>query len=813
MPFAGLLELLRPVLGHLDAPARAAGGRLRSALALGPGRERRAPRDRRRDARHPRRRRRGRAAVRARRRRAVARSGRPPRRCCSPPGACSPIPSRSSSPSAPDEASPLADAGLPALELLGLDLDACEALLAARARRAGARWQRRAAAPRDRRQSPRADRARRRGRGRRGQPGRGAAADRNDRRARVRRPRRAPLRAGAALAARGRRRLDTPIVGLLAAPADCSTSTSRALQEAEAAGLVAIADGVASLPASARPLRRAQRRRARRAARGARRLARTLGDERHADERAWHLGLAAFGPDDDGRRCPRAARRRGRASAAPTPRRAGRPSAPRGSRSADAVRGRRLLEAASNAWIAGSGEHAVSLLDEVGAARRRRRRRNRQRLPARARRVRTRRRDAGARRLRQLRRGSPSHDGAGPRCCGPRRRTRRSPPGAWTRCSRTRAPRAPRCRRATTRAARPARHGSRSAWRSCSAARTTRARARCAPRSGWSPTDAAAGRPAAARGAGRSRRRSSCARRARRASRSRARIAVCPRARRRRRALAARSTCTRATPRRPIAGPRRAPGYYEAAELAHHTGQPGEECAAFSGLAWLEAREGREESCRAHAADALALAREYGRGFYEAWALAALGDLELALGRPAEAVDRLSDDAGDPRAPGHRRRRPVAAPELAEALVQCGRGSDADRGLRRLPPARGRQGPAVGARPAARAEGLVADDDGVPGLVRGGAALARVDARHVRARAERAGLRRASAPRRAGAATRASTCARPSRPSTSSAPSRGPSAPGSSSPRRARRRASAIRARSTSSRRASCRSRSTSPRD
>jgi DNA-binding CsgD family transcriptional regulator len=154
--------------------------------------------------------------------------------------------------------------------------------------------------------------------------------------------------------------------------------------------------------------------------------------------------------------------------------------------------------------------------------------------------------------------------------------------------------------------------------------------------------------------------------------------------------------------------------YYEAAELAHHTGQPGEECAAFSGLAWLEAREGREESCRAHAADALALAREYGRGFYEAWTLAALGDLELALGRPAEAVDRLITMQAALERLGIGDVDLSPAPELAEALVQCGRGSDAiavSGDYRRRAAAKGQ--PWALAR-AARAEGLVADDTAFP---------------------------------------------------------------------------------------------------
>ena len=181
--------------------------------------------------------------------------------------------------------------------------------------------------------------------------------------------------------------------------------------------------------------------------------------------------------------------------------------------------------------------------------------------------------------------------------------------------------------------------------------------------------------------------------------------------------------------------------YYEAADLAHDTGQPGEECAALSGLAWLEAREGREESCRAHAADALELAREYGRRLYEAWALAALGDLELALGRPAEAVERLTDHERALERLGIADVDLSPAPELAEALVQCGRGADAAEVVRRLPAARRRQGPAVGARPRRARRGPRRRRRGVRVLVRAGAALARVDARHLRACAQRAGLR------------------------------------------------------------------------
>jgi DNA-binding CsgD family transcriptional regulator len=77
----------------------------------------------------------------------------------------------------------------------------------------------------------------------------------------------------------------------------------------------------------------------------------------------------------------------------------------------------------------------------------------------------------------------------------------------------------------------------------------------------------------------------------------------------------------------------------EAIRLARETGQRAELTAALAGLAWLEARQGREERCRAHAAEARDLCAELGMGTYHVWTIQALGDLELALGRPARALE------------------------------------------------------------------------------------------------------------------------------------------------------------------------------
>ncbi len=150
--------------------------------------------------------------------------------------------------------------------------------------------------------------------------------------------------------------------------------------------------------------------------------------------------------------------------------------------------------------------------------------------------------------------------------------------------------------------------------------------------------------------------------------------------------------------------------YHEAVELAHHTGQPGDECVALAGLAWLDAREGREESCRAHAASALALAREHGRGTFETWALAALGDLELALGRPEEAIERLADVTATLERLGIADVDLLPAPELVEALVQCGRSDEAATAAAAYRGHAAAKGQPWALARAARADGLVAGD-------------------------------------------------------------------------------------------------------
>jgi DNA-binding CsgD family transcriptional regulator len=117
--------------------------------------------------------------------------------------------------------------------------------------------------------------------------------------------------------------------------------------------------------------------------------------------------------------------------------------------------------------------------------------------------------------------------------------------------------------------------------------------------------------------------------------------------------------------------------YDEAIGLAREMGQRVELAAALAGMAWLQARQGREEACRSHAAEAAALCEELGVGLFAVWTLQALGDLELGLGRPRDAIAHYDAQAAALRALGIADVDLSPAPELVEALQRVGRGADA----------------------------------------------------------------------------------------------------------------------------------------
>ncbi len=113
--------------------------------------------------------------------------------------------------------------------------------------------------------------------------------------------------------------------------------------------------------------------------------------------------------------------------------------------------------------------------------------------------------------------------------------------------------------------------------------------------------------------------------------------------------------------------------YSEGIQLAREAGQASDLAACLAGLAWLEARQGREAGCREHADEALRICGSRHIALFQVWSLFAMGELELGLGHPDAAIghldrlDTLLDDLGlvdvdlSP------------APELVDALVRSGR--------------------------------------------------------------------------------------------------------------------------------------------
>jgi DNA-binding CsgD family transcriptional regulator len=133
--------------------------------------------------------------------------------------------------------------------------------------------------------------------------------------------------------------------------------------------------------------------------------------------------------------------------------------------------------------------------------------------------------------------------------------------------------------------------------------------------------------------------------------------------------------------------------YAEAIALSREIGHTTELAVSLAGLAWLEARRGRVEQCRAHALETLDLCARHPVDIARVWADLALGELALSLGDVDDAVEVLTRldgflDKVDLRDPDL---SPV--PDLAEALLRTGQAAEA----RRL---------AVRYREAARAKGL-----------------------------------------------------------------------------------------------------------
>jgi DNA-binding CsgD family transcriptional regulator len=151
---------------------------------------------------------------------------------------------------------------------------------------------------------------------------------------------------------------------------------------------------------------------------------------------------------------------------------------------------------------------------------------------------------------------------------------------------------------------------------------------------------------------------------------------------------------------------------HEAIELARESGQQLTLAGGLAALAWLEARRGAEAECRANAADGLALSRPLGLGMYEVWSIAALGELELALGAADAAAEqfehqqRVMDELGITDADLS------PAPDLVESYLRLGRREDAEQLAARYAEMAAEKGQPWSLARSMRSLGLVAADDG-----------------------------------------------------------------------------------------------------
>jgi DNA-binding CsgD family transcriptional regulator len=151
--------------------------------------------------------------------------------------------------------------------------------------------------------------------------------------------------------------------------------------------------------------------------------------------------------------------------------------------------------------------------------------------------------------------------------------------------------------------------------------------------------------------------------------------------------------------------------FYEAVDLGRESGQDAELAISLARLAWLEAREGKEEPCRAHATEALALSSRLGLGLSEVWALTALGDLEFGRGRPKEAMLRYEEQFAALQVRGINDVDLWPAPELVEAYLRIGRADAAAETAEAFGREAAVKGSPWALARAARARGLVAAED------------------------------------------------------------------------------------------------------
>jgi DNA-binding CsgD family transcriptional regulator len=110
----------------------------------------------------------------------------------------------------------------------------------------------------------------------------------------------------------------------------------------------------------------------------------------------------------------------------------------------------------------------------------------------------------------------------------------------------------------------------------------------------------------------------------------------------------------------------------EAVEVGGELAQHSTVCACLGVLADVDAAAGNVESCHGFAGDAIEIAREKGLGFYRERAERALGRLDLALGRTAQGIEQLERTYARLVHAENREHNVTPAWDLVEAYARSG---------------------------------------------------------------------------------------------------------------------------------------------
>ena len=119
--------------------------------------------------------------------------------------------------------------------------------------------------------------------------------------------------------------------------------------------------------------------------------------------------------------------------------------------------------------------------------------------------------------------------------------------------------------------------------------------------------------------------------------------------------------------------------YHEAIRLARESGQSTDAAMCLAGLAWLEARQGRRELCREHAAEAAELCERHDIVLGRVWAAWALAELELGAGDATAALPAIEEVCALLSEHGIQDVDLHPGAELTETLLRLGRAEEAAR--------------------------------------------------------------------------------------------------------------------------------------